>query len=135
MFPGNPRLQPWASQPGNKKTGFSPWGMLLIPPRRTRSPILPECVRYDKHIVPVIPVNTPSATYDVTIASGLLRTLLPRLEKLNQGKPFRPFVVTSPDIWGLWSKHFLASFKESPIVLFLPAGERHKRMASVESLA
>ncbi|HEU5340389.1 3-dehydroquinate synthase [Edaphobacter sp.] len=85
--------------------------------------------------MPVIPVKTPSATYDVTIASGLLRTLRPRLEKLNQGKPFRPFVVTSPEIWGLWQKQFLASFKESPTILFLPAGERHKRMASVESLA
>ncbi|GGA78506.1 3-dehydroquinate synthase [Edaphobacter acidisoli] len=83
----------------------------------------------------VIPVKTPSATYDVTIASGLLRTLRPRLEKLNQGKPFVPFVVTSPEIWGLWSEQFLASFKEPPAVLFLPAGERYKRMASVEDLA
>jgi 3-dehydroquinate synthase len=85
--------------------------------------------------VPVIPVNTPSATYDVTIASNLLRTLHPRLRKLNPEKPFRPFVITSPDIWALWSKPFLASFKESPTVLFLPSGERHKRLSSVESLA
>jgi 3-dehydroquinate synthase len=85
--------------------------------------------------VPVIPVNTPSATYDVTIASNLLRTLHPRLRKLNQDKPFRPFVITSPNIWALWSKPFLASFKEPPTVLFHPPGERHKRLASVESLA
>ena len=85
--------------------------------------------------MPVIPVNTPSATYDVTIASGLLRTLRPRLLKLNQDKPFRPFVVTSPNIWALWSKQFLASFKESPTILFLPSCESHKRMSSVESLA
>jgi 3-dehydroquinate synthase len=85
--------------------------------------------------VPVIPVNTPSAKYDVTIASGLLRTLYSRLNKLNPGKPFRPFIVTSPNIWALWSKPFLASFKEPPTVLFHPAGERHKRMSSVESLA
>ena len=85
--------------------------------------------------MPVIPVNTPSAKYDVTIAPGLLRTLFPRLSKLNPGKPFRPFIVTSPNIWALWSKPFLASFKEPPTVLFHPAGERHKRMASVESLA
>ena len=91
-------------------------------------------VRYDEE-VPVIPVNTPSATYDVTIASNLLRTLHPRLRKLNPEKPFRPFVITSPDIWALWSKPFLASFKESPTVLFLPSGERHKRLSSVESLA
>jgi 3-dehydroquinate synthase len=92
-------------------------------------------IRYDKDTVPVIPVNTPSATYNVTIASNLLQTLHPRLKKLNQDKPLRPFVITSPDIWALWSKPFLASFKESPTVLFLPNGESHKRLASVESLA
>ncbi|NYF51247.1 3-dehydroquinate synthase [Tunturiibacter gelidoferens] len=92
-------------------------------------------MRYDEDTVPVIPVNTPSATYDVTIAPDLLRTLHPRLRKLNPGKPFRPFVVTSPNIWALWSKPFLSSFKEPPTVLFHPAGERYKRLASVESLA
>jgi 3-dehydroquinate synthase len=92
-------------------------------------------VRYDGETVPVLPVNTPSANYDVTIAPNLLLTLHPRLRKLNPGKPFRPFVITSPNIWALWSKPFLASFKEPPTVLFHPAGERHKRMASVESLA
>jgi 3-dehydroquinate synthase len=91
-------------------------------------------VRYDEE-VPVIPINTPSANYNVTIASNLLRTLHPRLRKLNPEKPFRPFVITSPDIWALWSKPFLASFKESPTILFLPNGERHKRLSSVESLA
>jgi 3-dehydroquinate synthase len=85
--------------------------------------------------VPVIPVNTPSAKYNVTIGANLLRTLHPRLKKLNRDKPFRPFVITSPEIWALWSKPFLASFKESPTVLFLESGESHKRMSSVESLA
>ncbi len=83
----------------------------------------------------MIPVKTPSASYNVTIAAGLLQTLESRLKKLNPGKPLRVFVVTSPEIWGLWHKSFLASFKEAPTVLFLPAGERHKRLASVESLA
>src|SRR5665647_853926 len=53
----------------------------------------------------------------------------------NKHKPYRPFVVTSPDIWALWSKPFLASFKQAPTVLLLPSGESHKRMSSVESLA
>jgi 3-dehydroquinate synthase len=96
---------------------------------------LATLVRYHRDIVPVIPVNTPSASYDVTIGSNLLRTLLPRLKKLNQDKPFRPFIVTSHEIWALWSKPFLASFKEPPTVLFLPSGESHKRMNSIESLA
>jgi 3-dehydroquinate synthase len=92
-------------------------------------------LRYDGDIVPVIPVNTPSANYTVTIASDLLRTLYPRLHKLNKDRPFRPFIITSPDIWALWSKPFLASFKESPTILFLESGESRKRLASVESLA
>jgi 3-dehydroquinate synthase len=85
--------------------------------------------------VPSIPIQTPSASYEVTIGSGLLRTLAQRLTKLNPGKPFRPFVVTSPEIWGHWSKAFLASFKTPPTVLLHPSGERYKRMANVESLA
>ena len=85
--------------------------------------------------MPVIPLKTPSATYDITIGSGLLRTLSSRIAKLNTGKAFRPFVVTSPEIWGLWHSQFLASFKEPPVALFLPAGEAHKRMAGVEALA
>jgi len=85
--------------------------------------------------VPVIPVNTPNAKYDVTIAANLLPTLNVRLKRLNSAKPFRPFVITSPGIWALWSKQFLASFKQSPTILFLPSGESHKRLSSVESLA
>jgi 3-dehydroquinate synthase len=47
------------------------------------------------------------------------------------------FVVTSPNIWALWHERFLASFPagERPAVMFLAAGERHKRMAGVEALA
>lgn len=84
-----------------------------------------------------IRVTTPAATYDVHIAPGLLRTLYPRLRRLTPGKSPRLFVVTSPAIWALWHKAFLASFPEphQPTVLFLPAGESHKRLASVESLA
>jgi 3-dehydroquinate synthase len=89
--------------------------------------------------VPVIAVKTPSANYDVTIGANLLRTLHSRLKKISKEKPFRPFIITSPEIWALWSKPFLASFpkneKEAPTVLFLPSGERHKRLASVEILA
>ena len=96
-----------------------------------------------------IRVTTPQASYDVTIGTGLLRTLYPRLRKLNAGKdgvpsqlagrgvkPPKTFVVTSPVIWALWHRRFLASFPADarPPVLFLPAGERHKRLATVESL-
>ena len=84
-----------------------------------------------------IRVTTPAAAYSVTIAPGLLRTLYPRLRKLTPAKTPRLFVVTSPQIWALWHKAFLASFPAThqPTVLFLPAGESHKRFATVESLA
>ncbi len=87
--------------------------------------------------MPPIRVTTPAATYDVTIAPGLLRTLHPRLKKLTPGKSPRTFVITSPEIWALWHKSFLASFPkdQQPTALFLPPGESHKRLATVESLA
>jgi 3-dehydroquinate synthase len=87
--------------------------------------------------VPSVRVTTPQATYDVTIAPGLLRILYPRLRKLNAGKQPRTFVITSPNIWALWQKPFLSSFPKDaqPTTLFLPPGERHKRLATVESLA
>ena len=87
--------------------------------------------------MPPIPLATPSASYNITIGAGLLRTLYPRLRKLKASKPFRPFLVTSPNIWGLWHERVLASFPADaqPTVLFLPQGERHKRLPAVESLA
>ena len=43
--------------------------------------------------------------------------------------------MTSPEIWGLWGKQVLASYgAEQPTVLFIPAGESHKRMRTIESL-
>ena len=84
--------------------------------------------------VQTIRVATPSARYDVLTGSGLLRTLAPRIERVTGKLPRRVFVLTSPQIWALWGKAFLSSFREPPIVLFLPAGERHKTIASVERL-
>lgn len=87
--------------------------------------------------MPVIHLKTPSASYEITIASGLLKTLATRLKKIKSGKPYRVFLVTSPEIWGLWGKQVLASFakSEQPTVLFIPAGERFKRMRTIEALA
>lgn len=81
-----------------------------------------------------IRVATPSARYDVLTGSGLLRTLAPRTERVTGKLPRRVFVLTSPEIWALWGTAFLSSFREPPIALFLPAGERHKTIASVERL-
>jgi len=84
--------------------------------------------------VQTIRVETPSAKYDVVIGSGVLETLAPRIEQAVGRLPQRVFVLTSPEIWALWGHCMERSFGEAPLVLFLPAGERYKTMASAERL-
>jgi 3-dehydroquinate synthase len=84
--------------------------------------------------VQTIRVDTPSAKYDVVTGSGLVQTLAPRIERAAGRLPRRVFVLTSGPIWALWSKVFLASFQEAPIVLFLEPGEKYKTLGSVEKL-
>jgi 3-dehydroquinate synthase len=84
--------------------------------------------------VQTIRVETPSARYDIYAGNGLLRTLAPRIQRISGHQPRRIFVLTSPEIWALWSEVFLTSFPDAPIALFLPAGEQRKTMASVERL-
>ncbi len=85
-----------------------------------------------------IRVDTTSAKYDVVTGSGLLETLAPRMERAVGRLPRRVFVLTSPEIWALWGGAFCASFEkakvEPPIALFLPPGEEHKTVRSVERL-
>ena len=81
-----------------------------------------------------IKVATPSAKYDVFTGSGLLGSLARRIERIAGKLPRRVFVLTSPEIWALWSNAFLSSFAEPPIVLFLPAGEKHKTLRSAEQI-
>ncbi len=99
--------------------------------------------------VQTIRVETPSAKYDVVTGSGLLETLAPRIERAvgpllhfhgrgHGGQARRVLVLTSPEIWALWGEAFCASFDragiELPIALFLPPGEEHKTIKSVERL-
>jgi 3-dehydroquinate synthase len=84
--------------------------------------------------VQTIRVETPSARYDVIAGSGLIETLVPRIERIVGKLPRRVFVITSPPIWALWGKMFCASFAEPPVTLFLAPGESHKTLASVEKL-
>ena len=87
--------------------------------------------------IKTITLATESATYDILIGRGLLGGLHQRLVKLTGGRPFRPFLITSPNIWKFWSEQVRASFPEaqSPTVLFVPPGEKHKRLATVGELA
>lgn len=59
------------------------------------------------------------------------------MRSLTPGRLPRLFVVSSPDIWRLWSVPVLSSFADglSPTPLLLPAGEAYKRLPSVERLA
>ena len=83
----------------------------------------------------MIEVATKRERYAVTIGSGLLRTLRGRVARAcGGGKMARVFVITSPEIWALWSARFLESFDVMPLVLFLAAGESKKRLREVERL-
>ena len=92
----------------------------------------------------IVKVVTPSAKYQVYAGTGLLDSLEPRMLRAYADHydvkakavrmPKRVFVLTSPEIWTLWSKRFLSSFSVEPVVLMLAPGERHKTLRSVEKL-
>jgi 3-dehydroquinate synthase len=94
-----------------------------------------RALQYDGITVkPALTVQTPSAKYPVYVG----RNLFPELARtVQKSAASRAFVVTSPEIWALWGQKLLAAFSASaqPTVLFLPAGERFKRLAQVEKLA
>src|SRR6201996_425341 len=88
--------------------------------------------------VHTLPIHTASATYNVLLGEGLLAELPLRLRTIFGERPRRSFVLTSPEIWSLWSRAFLSGFgadAPEPAVLLLPAGEHHKRLAALERLA
>jgi 3-dehydroquinate synthase len=82
-----------------------------------------------------ISVTTKSGQYTVSVGSGILNALAKRMPALTGKKRKLVFVLTSPEIWALWGQSLQASLPQEPVVLFLPPGERHKRMAQVERLA
>jgi 3-dehydroquinate synthase len=94
-------------------------------------------VRYDESIVRTIHVKTASASYPVHVGCNILLHFGPHLRKLIGRSTPRIFVLTSPQIWSLWGRQFAASLPDdpAPTVLFLPAGEQHKRLTGVERLA
>ncbi len=105
-------------------------------PRSPRKKTIPR-LRYDTSIVSNISVHTAGGTYVVRVEPDQLQNLSRHLRKTGLAKG-KIFVVTTPEVWALWHKRFLASFPkgdDAPRVLFLPSGERYKRLASVEKLA
>ncbi len=87
--------------------------------------------------VRTLPIQTASAAYDVLLGPGLLASLPQQICRIFGERPRHAFVVTSPEIWALWSEAFLSGFpaETPPTVLLLPAGEPHKRLAALERLA
>jgi 3-dehydroquinate synthase len=76
----------------------------------------------------IIPVRTPTASYDIELAPGLL----PQIGTKLAGK--RVFVITSPEIDRLHGPALDRGFTTPPPRLLVPAGEQHKRLATVERL-
>jgi 3-dehydroquinate synthase len=85
-----------------------------------------------------IPVRTASASYDVEIGSGLLPTVGHRLDTLLHGGlkagKQRAFVITSPEILRLHGGALLSGLPGNTSFLEVPAGEQHKRLATIETL-
>ena len=87
----------------------------------------------------MIGVRTPSAEYEVEIGAGLVELVGARLDALlggglKAGKQ-RAFVVTSPEIDRLWGEKLDGGFPAAALTrLMVPAGEEHKRLATVERL-
>jgi 3-dehydroquinate synthase len=84
--------------------------------------------------VRTITVRTATAEYPIYVGRRLF-PLLARRIALQSGR--RVFVLTSAEIWPLWGRQLAEALSGSaaPTVLFLPAGERFKRLAQVERLA
>jgi 3-dehydroquinate synthase len=85
-----------------------------------------------------IAVTTASARYEVEIGAGLLAGIGARADALLAGGLTagrqRAFVATSPEIWKLWGDVLQSGFPAPLEMLSVPAGEQHKRMATVERL-
>jgi 3-dehydroquinate synthase len=77
-----------------------------------------------------IPVTTKFGQYTVSVGSGILGSLSTQMPERGG-----IFLITSPEIWALWGEHMRTSLApKEPTVLFLPPGERHKRLSQVERL-
>lgn len=101
------------------------------PPRRRPAGRLfySECILKTQTIA----IKTASAEYPVHVARGLFGEIAREVSSVKG----RVFVLTTTEIWSLWGKQFLAAFPETaqPTAMFLPKGERFKRIGQVERLA
>ena len=86
--------------------------------------------------MPEMRVQTDSAHYSVHLGTGIL-TSLPALLRNLPGSVSSVFVVTSPEIERLWADAVLQPLREAGFsvqTLYVPAGEQHKRLSTLERL-
>lgn len=96
-----------------------------------------RALRYDGNIVSTLSIHTAGGRYAVRVQPGLLQDLSSQLRGTGLANG-EMFIVTTPEIWALWRGRFLASLSASkgpPCVLFLPSGERYKKLAQIEKMA
>lgn len=81
-----------------------------------------------------ITVRVPGASYPIFIEAGLLRRSGQILRERVAGRKL--FVLTDNTIWKLWGNKLLEGLRPiEPEVIRIPAGEQHKRLATVEKIA
>jgi len=86
--------------------------------------------------VRTIPIATRFGEYTVSVGSGILNSLANRTAALAGNPRQLIFLLTAPEIWSLWGERVQAALApREPVILFLPPGERHKRLAQIERLA
>src|SRR3990172_2385606 len=82
---------------------------------------------------PQMTVRVPGASYPIFIDMGLLRRSGQILRERVAGRKL--FVLSDNTIWKLWGEKLLEGLRPlQPQVIRIPAGEQHKRMATVEKI-
>jgi len=79
-------------------------------------------------------VRVPGASYPILIESGLLQRAGEALREHGAGRKL--FILSDNTVWKLWGNQLLRGLRPLEAhPLCIPAGEQHKRMATVEKIA
>jgi len=80
-----------------------------------------------------ITVRLPGGSYTILIQEGLLARAGEALRERTAGR--KVFVLSDETVWKLWGKKLLEGLRPlEPGVIRIPAGEQHKRLATVEKI-
>ena len=82
---------------------------------------------------PPITVRPPGASYPILIEEGLLSRAGKVLESLSANR--KVILLSDTTVWKLWGNKLLAGLKPlRPVHILIPAGEKYKRLATVETI-